>query len=85
MKRSEILDQATILTSTDREQQYGPWSDNAVRIAAGWSLITNHNIEPRHVALMMAWVKTVRLREDNHGDSWVDLAGYAALGGEFDG
>jgi hypothetical protein len=34
---------------------------------------------------MMDWVKTARLIETiDHDDSWVDKAGYSALGGEFE-
>jgi hypothetical protein len=36
------------------------------------------------VALMMDWLKTSRLLGTlDHADSWVDKAGYTALGGEF--
>jgi len=32
----------------------------------------------------MAWVKMARLAKNpNHQDSWVDIAGYAGLGGEI--
>ena len=32
----------------------------------------------------MAWVKMARLAKNpNHKDSWVDIAGYAGLGGEI--
>jgi hypothetical protein len=41
-------------------------------------------LTPAHVALMMDWVKTSRLLETiDHDDSWVDKAGYTALGAEF--
>ena len=38
---------------------------------------------PAHVALMMDWVKSARLIETiDHEDSWIDKAGYSALGAE---
>jgi hypothetical protein len=41
-------------------------------------------LTPAHVALMMDWLKTCRLLTTlNHEDSWVDKAGYTALGAEF--
>ena len=41
-------------------------------------------ITPAHVTLMMDWVKTSRLIETiDHEDSWIDKAGYTALGAEF--
>jgi hypothetical protein len=33
---------------------------------------------------MMAALKLVRLKRAGHEDSYIDLAGYAALGGESD-
>jgi hypothetical protein len=41
-------------------------------------------LTPAHVALMMDWLKTCRLLSTlGHEDSWVDKAGYTALGAEF--
>ena len=43
-------------------------------------------ILPETVALMMALLKVARLiKSPEHLDSWVDLAGYAACGGEIAG
>jgi len=40
-------------------------------------------LKPHDVALMMALLKIARLKGNPiHGDSWVDLAGYAACGAE---
>ena len=40
--------------------------------------------EAERIALMMDWVKTARLLNSiDHEDSWIDKAGYTALGGEF--
>ena len=53
-------------------------------IADGWSLILKTEVTREDVALCMAWVKMARLAKNpNHKDSWVDIAGYAGLGGEI--
>lgn len=85
MNRREILLQAADITEGDREADYGSWADNARDIAAMWSVILGHAVKPHHVALCMAALKMVRLKRDSaHIDSWVDLCGYGALGGEDD-
>ena len=44
------------------------------------------DIEPEDVAIMMGMLKIARLASNpQHMDSWVDLAGYAACGGEIAG
>ena len=41
-------------------------------------------IEPEDVAIMMALLKISRLAATpDHLDGWIDIAGYAALGGEI--
>lgn len=90
MQRSEILKSAEALINGDRAKDYGDAYDNHRRIAMGWDLIAKAAIEkhgeicPSHVALMMDWVKTARLLQSiDHEDSWIDKAGYSALGGEM--
>lgn len=83
-KRKEFLDDAEKLINGDREKEYGDPFKNFKDIAAGWSLITGSEITATQVTLMMAWLKMARLfKTPNHSDSWVDLIGYAALGGEL--
>ena len=90
MKRDEILDAAKALINGKRAEDYGDAYFNHERIAGGWNIIlqsamlSHGKITPAHVALMMDWVKTSRLLESiDHPDSWVDKAGYTALGAEF--
>ena len=46
----------------------------------------NGLLTPAHVTLMMDWVKTSRFIESIDGvDSWIDKAGYTALGAELTG
>jgi|TARA_R110000787_G_scaffold103152_2_gene209517 hypothetical protein len=82
--RKSLLDQADKLICGGREADYGDPRKNFSDIAAGWSLIIDKKIKPEEVALMMAWLKIARLfKTPDHVDSWVDLVGYAALGGEL--
>lgn len=90
MKRDEVLDAAKSLINGDRAKDYGDAYDNHARIAEGWNVIMRGAINshgyltPAHIALMMDWVKTSRLIETiDHQDSWIDKAGYTALGSEF--
>lgn len=90
MKRSEVLIEAEALINGQRATDYGDAYDNHARIAEGWNvivrgaLLSHGHITPSHVTLMMDWMKTSRLLETiDHSDSWVDKAGYTALGAEF--
>ena len=90
MKRDEILDTAKELINGQRAKDYGDAFENHRRIADGWNIIvrsafeTHFEISEQHVVLMMDWVKTARLLKTiDHDDSWVDKAGYTALGAEF--
>lgn len=86
MKRDEILDEAKDLVSGDRHDDYGDAAVNFARIAQGWSVILGTDVTPVQVALCMDWVKTARLiQSPDHADSWIDKAGYSALGGEVSG
>lgn len=90
MNRSDILATASDLVNGQRATDYGDAYDNFSRICEGWNIImrealnTDGYLTPAHVALMMDWLKTSRLLETiHHTDSWVDKAGYTALGAEF--
>jgi hypothetical protein len=82
MNRTELLENVTIALS-DRGSAYGDASENFQRIADMWGIILREHVTVKEVALCMAAVKMARLMETpDHADSWVDLAGYAALGVE---
>ena len=82
MNRYELLDAAKA-TVADRGEDYGSIWENHERIAVIWTALIGIQIEPEHVAMMMAGVKLARLAATpGHQDSWVDLAGYAATGSE---
>lgn len=84
MKREEILDTAKECVCGKREQDYGTPEDNFGVIAAFWTSYLHRVISPVDVAMMMALLKIARIRNGGGtGDSFVDLAGYAACGGEL--
>jgi len=90
MKREEVLDEAMRIVSGDRENTYGGPEDSFNRIAALWNAYLQERgghlapLSPVDVAIMMALLKIARLSAaPTHKDSWVDLAGYAACGGEI--
>ena len=76
-----VLRSAEELIQGDRDEQYGPHLENHKRIAQIWSAITGVEYSPETVAAMMIGLKLARLgNRMNQRDSWVDIAGYAALG-----
>lgn len=83
--RKEILKQATDAVCTDREGQYGSPEDNFRRIADLWTAYWGgYPFEPKDVAMMMALLKIARITTGKHkDDNYIDLAGYAACGGEL--
>ena len=90
MNRAEILDTAKQCVCTDRQSQYGTPEDSFNTIGRLWEdyLSTKGqrvDLKPHDVAAMMALLKIARIAT-GHGkaDNWVDLAGYAACGGELE-
>ena len=50
-----------------------------------WSAFMGIEITPTEVAAMMALLKIARVASGHSkADNWIDLAGYAACGGELD-
>lgn len=81
--RSRILADAKSIVCKGREQEYGGPEDSFSVIAKLWSDYTDHHFDAHDVAIMMSLLKIARLKANpRHRDSWVDLAGYAACGGE---
>lgn len=101
MTREEVLDEAKKCVCGRREQDYGSPESNFQIIADLWNAylcLPYHNSEfsesregvpeitPVDVAMMMALLKIARIKNGGGtGDSFVDLAGYAACGGELKG
>lgn len=92
MTRHELLQAANNIVTADRNEQYGEPEDNFENIARLWSAYLNGSVthEPEclgaeDVAIMMILFKVARLIDSNYNsmDSWVDIIGYAACGGEI--
>lgn len=99
MNRADILESAKKCVCGQREQDYGTPESNFQLIANLWndylSLPYDHSdwnetrvtipkISSTDVAMMMALMKIARIKNGGGtGDSFVDLAGYAACGGEI--
>ena len=93
--RESILEAAKQCVCTDREGQYGSPEDNFALIAKLWSEFLRATglgdgsdewdlISADEVAVMMCLLKIARIAPgEPKADSWIDLAGYAACGGEI--
>lgn len=91
MTRSEILTRAAEIVNGEREQQYGKPEDNFAQIAAHWTqhVLGRYGVripfDGKDVAAMMIAVKLARISTGaGKGDNWIDIAGYAACGGELE-
>jgi len=83
MNRSEILDTAKQAVTQDRDATHGKPERSFELIAALWTSLLGRDVSPAQVALMLAALKIARAWDNpTHADNWVDLAGYAACGGE---
>ena len=82
MRRYEVLSKASDLINGDREQEHGQPKHNFRRIAKMWSGYLEKDITPSDVCVMMVLLKAARLRHILNDDSFIDMAGYAALGSE---
>ena len=85
MERKDFLKGAEQCVCSDRNQQYGEPEDNFTNIAKLWSAYLEEEIGAEDVAIMMVLFKVARLKGSGYQsvDSWVDLIGYAACGGEI--
>jgi len=83
MNRKTILDAATQAVTVDRAATHGHVERSFAHIAALWSVRLGVEITPEQVAILLIDLKTVRAwGNPGHADNWVDIAGYAACGGE---
>lgn len=85
MIRPEILDTAKKCVCGDREQDYGTPEQNFGVIAKLWTAYKGVELTAVDVAVLLSLVKIGRIAS-GHGkaDNWIDLAGYAACGGEIE-
>ena len=86
MNRDEILETARGLINGERAEQYGDAFLNHARIAALWTTYIRSkpsDLTPVDVIMMLVLMKVARSIETPKDDSFVDIAGYAALAGEI--
>lgn len=91
MKRNDILKTAIDITSKDRQNTYGKPEKSFEKIANLWTgylenykLPDGTRLNATDVAVLLALLKVARIATSpNHTDNWIDLAGYAACGGEI--
>lgn len=82
--RGAILAEAAHIVMQDRNVDYDSPERNFERIAQMWSAYKGIPFFPHDVAAMQAMVKLARISTSpGKVDHWVDLAGYAACGGEI--
>lgn len=82
--RNLILEKAKSIISGEREGTYGSPEDSFAVISQLWTAYLGKDISTDDVANMMILLKVARnssgvYKEDN----WIDICGYAALGGEL--
>lgn len=86
MNRKEILNKAESLVNGPRAKEYGDAHENHARIAQMWSVLLDKPVTIQQVYQCMVAVKLARLVvTPDHEDSWIDICGYGALGGEETG
>lgn len=88
MNRDKALTTAGELINGDRARDYGDASVNFGRIADLWTAQFQHKLNgaftASDVAIALTHLKLSRLAvTPAHADSWVDAAGYVALGAEL--
>lgn len=84
--RKKILEKSIKCVCGDRDKQYGNPEDNFKNIADLWNIYLENKdkLNAQDVACMMCLFKIARIKTGTGTlDSFVDLAGYAACGGEI--
>lgn len=83
MTKKEMLEKAIAIVG-DRGEQYGAAKSNLDRVAALWSVWLHVPVVASDVAIMNILQKMARIESNggDHEDSWIDIAGYAAVGAE---
>ncbi len=93
--RKSILENAEKCVCGSREEDYGSPEDNFKTIASLWEVYlktkctggnSDVSINPEDIAVLMILVKIARISSGHaKSDNWIDIAGYAACGGEIEG
>lgn len=84
ISRDGILSKAKSIINGERQGTYGDAEDSFQTIADMWSAYLNTEILSEDVANMMILMKVARNSSGVYkDDNWIDICGYAALGGEI--
>ena len=87
MKALDVLERAISLIHGQRAKDYGDAQASFQRMADLVNPIikkADGKLTASDMAIVMIQVKIARLQESpNHADSWIDIAGYAALGAQL--
>ena len=82
--RDEILNTAKSIINGEREETYGKAENSFKMIADLWSGYLDMNVSSVDVANLMILMKVARNSSGVYKkDNWIDICGYAALGGEI--
>ena len=84
MNTKEFLQEATKLSSEQRQKDYGDKVNNHKNIARLWSAYLNIKIEAHDVAVMMVLLKIARTKLGAVSkDTYIDMSAYGAIAGEI--
>ena len=84
MNKNDILDKAKTIINGERQGTYGHAEDSFGVIAKLWSAFLGKELSSADVANMMILMKVARNSSGVYkDDNWIDICGYAALGGEI--
>lgn len=84
MLKNDILDKAKTIINGERQGTYGEAEDSFAVIAQMWSAYLGRKLSSSDVANMMILMKVARNSSGVYkDDNWIDICGYAALGGEI--
>ena len=84
MNRTECLQAAEKIVTSDRENIYGSPEDNFELIANLWSHYLSYKVDPIDVPNMMILLKVARaVMGKFNADNYIDIAGYAACACEI--
>ena len=84
MNTKEFLQEATKLSSEQRQKDYGDKVNNHKNIARLWSAYLDTKIEAHDVAVMMVLLKIARTKLGAvNKDTYIDMSAYGAIAGEI--
>lgn len=81
----DLLAEASCLINGTRNEQYGDYEDNWIRIGELWgTLLEIEPIPPHMVGVMLATMKLSRIVSNpNHMDNYIDALAYLAGSGSL--